>query len=169
MKVVTLKTNYGNPDNGGHINAYTPNGHAAKETFLRDAAKYLRAVGRKLAAAGMTEQSVRPNRGGIAVSGEVYGEFRAPGEDVGVFVEVGSSCVSHLSGRTDGVVIRAVWRCRRRERMHTPEGPNRYLDPANRDSDIMVATLLDIREDGRLEMENRLVGRPSFAPAFVAV
>lgn len=161
-----LKRDYGNP-NGGLINAYTESGNARKEEFLRDAAKYMRAVGKELAKAGLTEQDVRPNRGGIAVSGEVYAEFRAPGEDIGIFAEVSSTCVAHLSGRGDGVTIRAVWRCRRRERMHTPEGPNRWVNP-NGTAASTAAELTGVLREGKRQAWREAKDREAVAIDSVA-
>ena len=97
---------------------------------------------------------ISPNKGGIAVSGEVYGEFRRPSEDVGVFVEIGTTAVSLPHARKpDHVIIRSVWRCRRREDRHTSEGPNVYLDP-NADSAEVAVKLLDVLRDG-LKSESR--------------
>ena len=158
-----LKRDYGNPDSGGGIDAYTESGNARKEEFLRDAAKYLRAIGKELAKSGLTEQDVmRPNRGGIAVSGEVYGEFRAPGEDIGVSVEMSSTCIMNLSGRRDGATIRAVWRCRRRERAHTPEGPNRWVNP-NGTAAGAAAEIIGILQEGRRQMWREAKDREAVA------
>lgn len=132
-------------------------GGRVKERFLNHAANYLRTVGRHLLARGMFEQSVHINRGGVAVSGEVYGEFRSSHEDVGVFVEISSTPV--FQNRPDSVIIRAVWRARRRERMHTPEGRNNWI-VANRNAgdlanDLYGLQRLGVREGVAQGVEDR--------------
>jgi len=108
--------------------AYDEAGEALKASFLRAGAKFLRAAGKALAAKGFTEVEVHSNRGGVAVSGEVYGYFFRPGERVGAMVEVGTSCLSFPFCRmTDHVCVRYVWRCRREQGCHTPEGGNQWM------------------------------------------
>lgn len=122
-------------DHGSPVNEYSTEGAERKKAFLRDAGKYLRCVGHVLAEKhGMTEMSVRPNKGGIAVSGEVYGEFRAPGSEIGAFVEIGTSVlggdVLGRDNRADGLVVRAVWRARPKVGRSTPEGGNTWHSPS---------------------------------------
>ena len=120
-----------------NINAYSDKGAEIKECFLKEAHALLKEVGTHLAFIGLVEQKIWKNRGGIAVSGEVYGEFFKPGKNIGVFVEVGTSCVrGHFSRKEDGVCIRAVWRCRHRDHAHTPEGRNEWIDPNYNDQQI---------------------------------
>lgn len=138
------------------ITGYMDDGRV-KERFLKHAANYLRAVGRSLATLGMTEQDVRINRGGVAVSGEVYGEFRSPHEDVGVFVDLSSSSVHFADRRPDRVILRAVWQARRRE--HTPEGPNIWIDPAFPAAEL-AQKLYEIQRQGVVEVRKQGAEEP---------
>ena len=133
----------------GPINASTENGQSTKSRFLRDAGRFLRRVGYELGKHGLSEMRISPNAGGAAVSGEVYGEYRRPSDDVGVFVEVGTTSIaSKFARKEDRAVIRSLWRCRSRKDRGAPEGPNVYLDP-NSDSSEVAAKLLDVLEEGR--------------------
>lgn len=132
----------------GPLNAYSEDANASKERFLRDAGRFLRRVGYELEKHGLSEMRISPNKGGAAVSGEVYGDFRRPSDDVGIFVEIGTTAIaSRYARKQDQAVIRSVWRCRRREDCHTPEGPNVYLDP-NADSVEIAVKLLEVLADG---------------------
>ena len=94
----------------GPINAYTEKGKSSKARFLRDAGRFLRRVGYELG------------------KHEVYGEFRRPSDDVGVFVEVGTSiATSKFAHKEDRVVIRSLWRCRARKDRGLPKPKYRSL------------------------------------------
>lgn len=127
MKLKSFKQN---------INGYSDEDEAIKQDYLNASRRFLRAIAKDLAASGYTESKIHSNPAGPAVSGETYGEFHKPHQDVGVFVELCQSCCGPIcNGRpADNIVIRAVWRCRTRQRMHTPEGPNTWLSIDNKDS-----------------------------------
>ena len=116
---VSLAARYGTPLTGSKItgqvltsiDAYTTDGAAQKHQFLSDARRYLRATGRALALLGFTEQQIHTNPGGMAVSGEVYAEFRHPAHASWVFCLIESVPYRFLTPiRGDGVLTTARWR-----------------------------------------------------------
>ena len=136
----------------GHVDAYTDEGATLKRKFLRDAVLFHKAVGAKLARLGLTEVDIHRNEAGIAVSGEVYAWFAAPGAGCGLFVEICTTCLIGVLGRaSDGVAIRAVWRKvstppvkgRRPQHTRVAEGQNQWLS-ADMDSDAVAVALRDI-------------------------
>lgn len=119
------------------ICAYTERGNMGKEQFLRDAAALLRETAKHLAAHGLTQSNVCANRAGVAVSGEVSADYRNPETLRGVWVQIGATCLTQLSGRKDGLSILARWRkytnqpARRKSRPvpQGNDGPNQWLSP----------------------------------------
>lgn len=98
-----------------HIDAYSDEGEAAKETFLKDAAAYLRAVSQKLVEMGYTNQvdrkgkpmkTVSTNEAGIAVSGEVSMTMKHIDTGMNVYANIqGSSLRGVVPTSPSGVSI----------------------------------------------------------------
>ncbi len=149
------------------ICAYSDYGHARKEQFLRDVAALLKETAKHLAPhgpstlrlrsaqaslrTGLTQSDVHVNRAGIATSGEVCADYWNPHTLRGVWVEIGSTSLTHLSGRQDGVSILARWRTykaeparrgRRKQRLATKsDGPNQWLSPEFNSLELAQALL----------------------------
>ena len=104
MKPKQLQSRY------GQIDGYGVDTQAHKDQFLRDGRAYLKSVGEYLAVLipGL-QVDVTVNKAGVAVSGEVYAYFTAPG-GFRLFVEVGTSALKILSGRADSVIVLAQLR-----------------------------------------------------------
>jgi hypothetical protein len=111
MKPKQLQSRY------GQIDGYGDDTQANKDQFLRDGRAYLKSVGEHLAAMipGL-QTELMVNKAGVAVSGEVYAYFTAPG-GFRLFVQVGTSALPTgsltlriLSGRADGVIVLAQLR-----------------------------------------------------------
>src|SRR3712207_1620190 len=97
-----------------------------------------------LAGYGFSDTKLSTNRAGIAVSGDVYGEFRDPKCSRYLFVQVSAFHVARsLSDRPDGVMILAVWREPRLHAQGYTEGPNTWHD-ANLDSADVALALLSL-------------------------
>lgn len=93
------------------IDAYSDADAAEKARFLREAERYLRAIGQALHTLGFQEQQITSNPGGIAGSGEVYATFRHPAHARWVFCWIeATSCRFLAPGRDDGVLTTARWR-----------------------------------------------------------
>ena len=103
---------------GANIQAYDDVSADRKDAFLRDAAAYLRAVGKALVLDGRFDQfDIRTNRAGIAVSGEVSADFYQPPAADGAMrpwlsVTIQQSVIHSASDRPDHIIILA--------RIHTP-------------------------------------------------
>ena len=99
MKPKQLQSRY------GQIDGYGADTQANKDQFLRDGRAYLKSVGEHLAALipGL-QVELQVNKAGVAVSGEVFAYFTAPGGHR-LFVEVGTSALQSLSGRADFVTV----------------------------------------------------------------
>lgn len=131
------------------ICAYTERGNMGKEQFLRDAAALLRDTAKHLAAHGLTQSAVCTNRAGVAVSGEVSADYWNPEMLRGVWVQIGSTCLTQLSGRKDGLSILARWRkytnqpARRKSRPKPQgnDGPNQWLSPEFNSIELAQALL----------------------------
>lgn len=98
------------------INAYSAEAAVLKEQFLKDAAAMARAVGKSLEAHGFETKRVSKNRAGIAVSGEVWGEYQKG--DIHLLVEYGAS--SMRGGffpvrECDGLIVMAQVRSERNQ------------------------------------------------------
>ena len=104
MKPKQLQSRY------GQIDGYGVDTQADKDQFLRDGRAYLKSVGEHLAALipGL-QVELRVNKAGVAVSGEVFAYFTAPG-GFRLFVEVGTSALKILSGRADSAIVLAQLR-----------------------------------------------------------
>jgi hypothetical protein len=147
---VTLDTAYGRTLVGAAItgrflrtiDAYSDADAAEKDRFLAEARRYLRATGQALQALGFTEQQIAVNRGGIAVSGEVYAAFRHGAHMRWVFCWIEStSCRFLTPGRDDGVLTTARWRESAGQSVR--EGENVQLS-ANLDSPTLATRLAAI-------------------------
>jgi hypothetical protein len=101
----------------GRIDGYGADRQANKDQCLRDGRVYLKSLGDYLAAMipGL-QVELQVNKAGVAVSGEVYAYFTAPG-GFRLFVQVGTSALPTgsptlriLSGRADGVIVLAQLR-----------------------------------------------------------
>ncbi|MBI4671037.1 MAG: hypothetical protein HY741_05150 [Chloroflexi bacterium] len=94
----------------GQIDGYGADTQAHKDQFLRDGRAYLKSVGEYLAVLipGL-QVELCVNKAGVAVSGEVFAYFSAPG-GFRLFVQVGTSALRILSGRADGVIVLAQLR-----------------------------------------------------------
>lgn len=149
------------------INGYSDPAQSAKDHFLSQSAAFCRTIYKMLNQTGVfDESSVRSNPGGIAVSGEVYAEFCKKGEDVGILMEVCQPCLGgRFCRQQDGVGIRVVWRCRRRDHCSTPEGRNNWIAPEGNGEAyraIDVANKLEriLKEGKQAILEN--VSEPGF-------
>jgi len=105
-----------------NVNGYTESAASVKADFLRTGRKVLKAVGKALVARGFTEQDIRTNAAGVAVSGDVYADYFRPGEPIGVWIEWTQSCVG-----AGGTTIMYRWTERREQGKHTDTGPNQWL------------------------------------------
>jgi hypothetical protein len=133
------------------ICAYSDYGNVRKEHFLHDAAALLRETAKHLAPHGLSQADIRVNRAGSAVSGEVCADYWNPDTLRGVWVEIGTTCLAHLSGRQDGVSILARWRTYKAEpatrsrRKQRPaiksDGPNQWLSPEFNSLELAQALL----------------------------
>ncbi len=84
-----------------------------KQRFLRESKKLLDRVARNLLATGVVEKTqVSVNRAGIAVGGDVYGYFYAPGLEHGVLITITQGATS--TKRPDRVVCYGQYRSARR-------------------------------------------------------
>lgn len=80
-----------------------------KERFLAATKKLLDRVALELRAAGLVETTqISVNRAGIAVGGDVYGYFYAPGLRHGLLITITHSCLA--TRRRDGVVCYGQYR-----------------------------------------------------------
>ena len=104
MKPKQLQSRY------GQIDGYGVDTQANKDQFLRDGRAYLKSVGEHLATLipGL-QVELQVSKAGVAVSGEVYAYFTAPGGNR-LFVQVGTSAFQSLSGRADSVIVLAQLR-----------------------------------------------------------
>ena len=111
-----------------------------KQTFLADAKRLATAIGHALSIHGYGSQSIRVNRGGDAVSGEVYATYHKPYQTYWIICEITQSSLP-LSSREDRVTIRACWR------KFSPsgyiEGPNNWIN-ANLNSNEIALQLMAI-------------------------
>jgi len=144
-KPALLAANYGVDVQNGvtRICAYDQQGLQQKEQFLRDAARYCRAIGRTLGQYyGFTEWTCNRNEGGIAVSGEVYAQYKHPTIDRWIFVWLESTGLRFTTPlRMDGVVVTARWR--KAVGHYIDEGPNTHYS-ANLPSDYLARRLLPL-------------------------
>lgn len=151
---LSLNDTYGTPMSGSprgrtlySIDAYCDAGAAQKEKFLSDAARYARMVARELFHFGFREHDVRINRGGMAVSGEVYAEVFHPEQQRWVFFWIESTSGT-LSSRQDMVAIIARWRevvgqPPRNGRPCVNDGPNQWIS-ASLDTYTVAVRLLPL-------------------------
>ncbi|MCP1674389.1 hypothetical protein J2T57_001491 [Natronocella acetinitrilica] len=119
---------------------------ANKQRFLRETRALLRRVAARLTASGVAaEASVRVNKGGIAVGGDVYLDVALPGGQSGVLLTV--THASFSPRRPDGVVAYAQFRGAERHRAlsRSARGPWRTriigsnVTPREIDEDTLVS------------------------------
>lgn len=80
-----------------------------KRKFLSAGKRLLTVVGKVLMQEGLCENvSVRVNKAGIAVGGDIYAEFTLPGGDRGILITMTDSAVSRR--RSDGVIVYGQYR-----------------------------------------------------------
>ena len=106
-QVIWSENSYAAPGGYG-INAYTDGAAMLKGKFLADGLKMARAIGKLMAENGLPLKEAHKNQGGIAVSGEVYAEYRSRTRpEWGVLVEFGSSSLRGmgLCRAGDGLMI----------------------------------------------------------------
>jgi len=90
------------------INGYDDN-QPRKDKFMREATKFLKALGKILALRGLTEAKYSKNAGGIACGGDVYAEFYKPNADVGVYITIGADIGAGLGRNADGIHCMTRW------------------------------------------------------------
>lgn len=135
-------------DEMGQINAYSVQGETLKDLFLNDALSMARMVARELKKRGWDSKS-RKNKGGIAVSGEVYCDLIPPTGDYQFLVEFGSTAFRSggmLAREHDGVMI--MVQKRSRDDRRSIIGNNIYIDPSYT-SEQVAAEILRIWHSGK--------------------
>lgn len=127
-KPFALKPSYANGDSN-HIDAYGAyderglKGAENKEAFLKDARMLLRRAVRPFVNEGWIAK-ISVNRGGVAVSGEVYCSLFLPDAEKMLFIEVSGTVLS-LGRETDGAMIMVQYRTNDQRRSFV--GGNIYL------------------------------------------
>jgi hypothetical protein len=154
------------PETNLFIHAYNDRAGARKERFLKDAGHFLWTAGQELERYGFLPAGVVSNPAGIAVSGDVWADYRHPAHDRWIYVNI-SECSVNMIGeappigtlpatrsfttRRDRVTIMGRWRDappegRRGEARSwrsVKDGPNNWYD-ANLNSRQLANELLTL-------------------------
>ena len=110
---------------GRYQTAYDSEGKAA---FLKDAKELARAICLELDKnVDGLDVRIRTNRGGVAVSGEIYTDV-CPKEGPRLHLTIEQSCIRGSGGRDDGVVLFAQKHEPRRQGSYAIVWGNKYLD-----------------------------------------
>ena len=106
------------------ISAYSEKDAQIKDSFIRDARKYLNAVAKILKTTGIKATEVSVNKGGVAVSGDIMLEASTERGET-IFITIGSG----LYGRSTADHIGIMWRVCDKGSSTANKGDNNWPSP----------------------------------------